>query len=62
MVRLGIEALELQAKGLNGREITALYGVEPNDVGAWISRAASRLRRDQDLLRSCACGISVLHG
>ena len=53
VVRLGIEALELKAKGMSGREIAALYGVKPNHVGAWISRAASRLRRDQDLLRTC---------
>ena len=53
VVRLGIEALELKAKGMSGREIAALYGVKPNHVGAWISRAASRLRRDQDLLRAC---------
>ena len=53
VVRLGIEALELKAKGINGREIAELYGVKPNHVGAWISRAASRLRRDRDFLRSC---------
>ncbi len=53
VVRLGIEALELKAKGMSGREIAELYGVKPNHVGAWISRAASRLRRDRDFLRSC---------
>ena len=53
VVRLGIEALELKVKGMNGREIAALYGVQPNHVGAWISRAASRLRRNRDFLRIC---------
>ena len=53
VVRLGIEALELKAKGMSGREIAELYGVKPNHVGAWISRAASRLRRNRDFLRSC---------
>lgn len=53
VVRLGIEALELKAKGMSGREIAELYGVKSNHVGAWISRAASRLRRDRDFLRSC---------
>lgn len=53
VVRLGIEALELKAKGMDGREIAALYGVKSNHVGAWISRAASKLRRDQGFLRAC---------
>lgn len=43
-VRLGLEALELKAKGMTGREIADLYHVKPNLVGAWISRAAQRLR------------------
>lgn len=53
VVRLGIEALELKAKGLSGREIAALYGVKPNHVGAWISRAASRLRLNPVFLQAC---------
>lgn len=52
VVRLGIEAMELRAKGMNGQEIAALYGVKPNHIGAWISRAASRLRRDRMFLRA----------
>lgn len=44
---LGIEALELKIKGLSGSEIARLYGVQPNMVGAWISRAAEKLRGNQ---------------
>lgn len=53
VVRLGIEALELKVKGMSGQEIAAKYGVKPNLVGAWISRAAQRLRRNREFVRSC---------
>lgn len=53
VVRLGIEALELKAKGLSGREIADMYGVPPNHVGAWISRAAQRLRKHREFRRAC---------
>lgn len=53
VVRLGIEALVLKANGLSGQEIAAMYGVKPNHVGAWISRAASRLRCSRAFLRAC---------
>jgi len=43
---LGIEALELKIKGYSGAEIAEMYGVRPNHVGAWISRAAQKLRLD----------------
>ena len=49
VAKLGIEALELKIKGFNGTEIAAMYGVKPNHVGAWISRAAQKLRRDSYL-------------
>ena len=45
--KLGIEALEL--KVLEGRgvtEIARLYDSKPNEVGAWIARAAKKLRED----------------
>lgn len=51
VVRLGIEALELKAKGFSGQEIAAMYQVKPNHVGAWISRAASRLRRSPAFMK-----------
>ncbi len=44
--RLGIEAIEWKVKGLSGAEIAKMYGVKPNLVGAWISRAAQRLRQN----------------
>ena len=44
---LGIEALELKIKGLSGSEIARLYGVQPNMVGAWISRASEKLRKNK---------------
>ena len=43
-VRLGIEAIELKVKGFSGAEIAKMYGVKSNLVGAWISRAAKRIR------------------
>lgn len=45
--RLGIEAIELRVKGYSGKEIAAMYGVKPNLVGAWISRAKQKLRQNQ---------------
>ena len=47
---LGIEALELKIHGKSGTEIAKLYGVKPNHVGAWISRAISKLRKDKIIL------------
>ena len=48
--RMGIEAMELKLKGYSGAEIAELYGVKNNLVTAWISRAASRLRKDENFL------------
>jgi RNA polymerase sigma factor (sigma-70 family) len=47
VTRLGIDALELKAKGYTGAEIAHLWGVEQNHVGAWISRAKGKLRRNE---------------
>lgn len=52
VVRLGIEALEFKAKGMDGREIAALYGVKSNHVGAWISRAALAQLRPPSMARA----------
>lgn len=49
-IRLGIEAIEWKVKGLSGAEIAKMYGVKPNLVGAWIARAASRLKKNSDLM------------
>ena len=47
----GIEAMELKAKGYSGKEIAALYGAPQNHVGAWIARAALKLRSDEQVLK-----------
>lgn len=49
--RLGIEAIEWKVKGLSGAEIAHMYGVKPNLVGAWISRAAARLKQNEGFMR-----------
>lgn len=46
VARLGIEALELKVKGYSGADIAQLYQTKPNHIGAWISRAAEKLRKD----------------
>ena len=46
----GIEAIELKIKGYSGVEIAALYGVEPNLLGAWISRARQKLKSDGEFM------------
>lgn len=46
VAKLGIEALELKIKGYSGADIAKLYHTKPNHVGAWISRAAEKLRAD----------------
>jgi len=48
--RLGIEAMELKVKGYTGTDIARLYGVKPNLVGAWISRAKEKLKKDAVLI------------
>ena len=53
-VKLGIEAIEWKVKGLTGKEIADMYGVKPNLVGAWISRAASRLKQNPVFLQAFA--------
>jgi len=47
VARLGIEALELKIKGYTGAEIARLWGVEQNLLGAWISRAKEKLRKNE---------------
>lgn len=46
VARLGVEALELKIAGYSGSDIAELYGVKPNHVGAWISRATKKLKKD----------------
>lgn len=46
IARLGVEALELKIRGLDGADIAQLYHTTPNNVGAWISRAAKKIQKD----------------
>ncbi len=50
-VKLGIEAIEWKVKGFSGREIAEMYGVKPNLVGAWISRASLKLKENEEFMR-----------
>lgn len=52
VARLGIEALELKIKGNSIKEIAGMYQVSSSNVGAWISRAAKKLRDDPEFLKS----------
>ncbi len=52
VARLGVEALELKIAGYSGTDIARLYGVQPNHVGAWISRAAQKLKKDLFLVEN----------
>jgi RNA polymerase sigma factor (sigma-70 family) len=45
--RWGIEAIEWKVKGYTGVQIAAMYGVKPNHVGAWISRAVRKIARNR---------------
>lgn len=53
-VRLGIEAIEWKVKGFSGKEIAQMYGVKPNLVGAWISRATTRLKQNPVFIQAFA--------
>lgn len=46
VARLGVEALELRIKGMNGADIARLYNTTPNNVGAWIARAVKKIRKE----------------
>lgn len=50
VARLGIEALELKTAGYTVTDIARLYSVKPNQVGAWISRASKKLKKDAALV------------
>ncbi len=52
VARLGVEALELKAAGYSGVDIAKFYGVQPNHVGAWISRAIQKLKKDYFLVEN----------
>lgn len=50
--RLGIEALALKIQGMRVTDIAELYQVPPSYVGAWISRALSKLRSNPHFMES----------
>ena len=50
VAKLGTEALALKARGYTTSEIAALYHAPPSHVGAWISRAAQKLRNSPPFL------------
>ncbi len=57
--RLGIEAIEWKIKGFSGAEIAKMYDVKPNLVGAWISRAAARLKQNEGFMRYFDRGVEI---
>lgn len=48
----GIEALLLKCQGYSGVEIARYYGVKPNHVAAWITRACKKLKTDSRILEA----------
>jgi RNA polymerase sigma factor, sigma-70 family len=50
VARMGIEAIELKLLGLSSAAIAERYGTTVNNVNAWISRARSKLRTDDQIL------------
>jgi len=53
----GLNAIELRMKGLTGADIAAMYGVKPNLVSAWISKAKKELLNDEDFLKEISCNL-----
>lgn len=49
VARLGIEALELKIMGYSGADIARLYNTKPSHVGAWIARAAQKIRKEKGI-------------
>ena len=50
VTKLGIQSLSCRIQGVGVTEIADTYQVPPSHVGAWISRAANKLRRDEAFL------------
>ena len=51
VARKGIEAIELKLLGYSTREIAARNQTTVNNVNAWIARARSKLKKNEDFLR-----------
>ena len=56
VTRLGIEALLMKSNGMGVTEIARLYKVPPSHIGAWISRAKTKLKSNQQFLNDIAGG------
>lgn len=56
VTRLGIEALLMKSNGMAITEIARLYQVKPSHIGAWISRAKSKLKSNKQFLNDIAGG------
>ena len=50
VAKLGIQSLSCRVQGVGVTEIADTYQVPPSHVGAWMSRAVSKLRRDEIFL------------
>jgi RNA polymerase sigma factor (sigma-70 family) len=51
VAKLGIEAIKWKIRGMEIKDIAAMYRVPPNHVGAWISRSAGKLRNNGKFLQ-----------
>ena len=50
IARLGIEAIRLKTLGYTGADIAKLWGIEQNRLGACVSRAKSKLLKDETFI------------
>lgn len=50
VAKLGIQSLTCKVQGAGITEIADAYQVPPSYIGAWISRASSKLRKDESFL------------
>lgn len=60
VAKLGVDALVLKTKGFDCKDIAALYHTSSNNVGAWISRAAKKLRSDPDFWTLSTSPVEIL--
>ncbi len=49
-MRRGMDALQWKLQGYTGTQISKMYGVSPNTVGTWISRAVRKLKQNRMFL------------
>lgn len=47
----GIQAMVYKLDGLTGADVAKIYGVKPNQVSAWVSRAKKYLQTDGQFLK-----------